>query len=181
MRYIFLFILLSTTIHAQDILIKKGNREYPGKQQQGMWLVTMDSTDYVLLKKNSLDSFGFIIDSLEATITLLTTKLTAQEKVIEKCDAFERKSDSLHVLNNRILDTLNVLYRGYKGLYEDAKKLITGENFSLFLGGGIVQLPSDDYRPVLSLGAGIGNWFGQYSFGSGYKGILLGVRYGLPF
>lgn len=111
----------------------------------------------------------------EAETQRLKEILQAKEALIASFESYESAADEHIEVQKALVSTADSLYTGYKGLYQDLKKLYPNHTLSLIPGLGYYDLPEKN-GVMLSLGLDYKKVQGQFQFAEDYKGVVIGYR-----
>jgi len=176
--YALLFISISITAHAQDLVVKRGNEMLQAaKVDEKIWLLQMDDEQYYILQRSTVDTLTKRIAILKAVNTRHEKVLAANDSLLKKYTHFEQAADEHIATQSKLITTADSLYKGYKSLYSDLKRAVGLSTYSLIPGVGLVHTPENKWRPVGSIGIGYYSWLAQYQFGKDYYGFLVGFRW----
>ncbi|NOX36698.1 MAG: hypothetical protein GXO78_04095 [Calditrichaeota bacterium] len=177
-----LVIWISGLALAQTVVIHVDQRRYPAQEiEPGIWYVQLEEQEYFLIPRATVDSLTKKIKLLKAKITRDSAVIAALDSLLDRYETYQTAADRHIQLQRQLLQTADSLYRGYKGLYRDAKKLIGWSPFSLNVGLGLARFPEDRWRPIGSVGVGYRNWQAYYQMGSDYRALVIGIRWPLGF
>ena len=166
----------------QPLEIRRSGETLPTENKgDGLWHVQIDGEDYFLLKKSMVDTLTKRIAQKDAIIARHEAVLAAQDTLLAHYATFEEAANTHIDTLEALVVVADTLYRGYKGLYTDLKKLIGFSTFALHGGVGVANLPDDDVRLVGTLGLGYREWWAQAQIGRGYQGFTVGIRWPFGF
>ena len=173
-------IFLLTGSLAQTVTVRVDGQNYPARMvEPGIWHVQFHGEDYFLLPRG-------IVDSLTQKIALQKARLRRDEQVtavldslVQRYEAYQRAAERHIQAQQQLIWTADSLYRGYKGLYKDVRKLVGRSAFSLSIGIGLADFPDKNWRPIGNVGVGYRNWEAWYQAGGGHRAVLVGFRWPL--
>lgn len=168
--------------NAQPLEVRRGTETLPTRMvDDGLWHVQIDGQSYFLLKQSVVDTLTKKIAQKDAIIARHEAVLAAQDTLLAKYRAYERAANTHIDTLEALALVADTLYRGYKGLYTDLKKLIGFSTFALQAGLGVASLPDSNVRLVGTVGLGYRDWWAQAQLGRGYQGVTVGIRWPFGF
>ena len=177
-----LVIWISGLALAQTVVVNVDQRRFPARElEPGIWYVQLDGEEYLLIPRATVDSLTMKIDLLNAKIARDSEVLVVLDSLLRRYQTFQAMADQHIQLQRQLLQAADSLYRGYKGLYRDAKKLIGWSPFSMNLGVGVARFPGDHWRPIGSLGVGYRNWQAHLQIGNDYRALIIGMQWSPGF
>ncbi|RME01784.1 MAG: hypothetical protein D6814_00850 [Calditrichaeota bacterium] len=164
------------------MVLKRGGESIPVVQvDEKIWLVKLDGEDFFLIQRSVVDSLTKKIAIKSAIIEHHEKVIATQDMLLKQYEAFEKAAREHIETQKALITTADSLFRGYKSLYKDAKKLLGLSNYAILFNVGLVDPPGGSWRPVGAVGVGINRWQAQYQFGSDFRGVLVGVRWSFGF
>jgi hypothetical protein len=180
-KSIVLSVLLSAVLvaGAQNLILTGDGIRVDGTQvDRNSWYFDMGDSVMVMMNMQDLNELITEIRYLQAD-TLKTRKIIeAKNELIQKFEEYQAKADDHIAVQEKMISTADSLYKGYKGLYTDLKKICGTSKFSLIPAIGLVDLPAEDRRPFIgSVGVEYNKWQGHFQLGKDYKAVVIGVRF----
>ncbi len=178
-----LFFSLHMELSAQDLTLKRGDQNLSGRKiDENTWLFSIDGVPFLLMKKAELDTLVRKYKLLKNDLDRTNKVIAAKDTLLESFLTYESRADEHIATQKQLINTADSLYVGYKGMYNDLKKMLgLASTFSIVGGVGLLDPPNAGWRPVVSAGLGVGNWIGQFQYGKDYKGLLFSARLPLGF
>lgn len=150
----------------------KAQRQKPDRK---VWIVELKGEKFYLVRDSVVRSLSFDADSALKIVERHEEVLRAQQALLGKYQSFESAAEAHVAKQNEIILTGDSLYRGYKRLYEDLKKVAGVSTWSV--SASLMPFWNSDTPVLFSLGVGYFNWSLQYVGGKNHDGILIGYRY----
>lgn len=177
------FFSICVELSAQDLIIKRGDQNIAGRKiDDDNWLFSIEGESFLLMKKVQLDTLVKKYKLLENDLDRTKKVIAAKDTLLEAFSSYEIRAESHIATQKQLINTADSLYVGYKGLYNDLKKMLgLTSTFSVVGGFGVIDPPNAGWRPVVSAGFGVGNWIGQFQLGKDYKGLFFGAQLPLGF
>lgn len=174
-----LSMLCITESGAQDSIyvkgkILRGKEVQPGCrlfQDDEDTLVTVNYRKYIALYKKARLA--------ELNAERLDSIRKAQEKLIASYENYEAKADSHIVVQEKMIETADKLYNGYKKMYSDLKTLYDVRPFCIVAGTGLYSYDKNGLKPVFNIGVEYKKFQVSGLFGKLYGGINLQYRLAL--
>ena len=176
-------IVLYAVVYGQNLIIVRGAENFQAdKVDEKIWLLNMDSEEYFIMQRNTVDSLTKKINIQKALINRHEKVLTSQDSLLRKYEAFETTANEHITTQKKLITTADSLLTGYKSLYTDLKRVIGLSSFALVPGIGLGYDTSEkNWKPLGSIGLGCQNYLVQYQIGKDYHGIWIGYRWSLGF
>ncbi len=185
-RYIYILVILCTApyIEAQQLTVRYQGQTVPVRQvSDNSWEITLDETPFILLPKENLAALAKKAELQQAEIERHEKVIAALNNTIEKYEEYRKAADQHINTQKALINTADSLYTGYKSLYQDLKRFAGLTPLAIIGGAGVINPPSTQHGSVEcwgvvgSLGVRYQNWIGQYQFGRGYQGFMVGFQY----
>jgi hypothetical protein len=175
---LFFYLACFLPVHAQQLTLTGNNMIVTGNQvDKNSWYFDMNDSVMILMNMKDFNKLIAEIEYLRADTAKTRRIIDVNNDLISKYENYEAKADSHIVVQEKLIDTADSLYKGYKDLYSDLKKIYGISTFSLIPGVGLLDLPSEDRRTFVgSIGVEYNKWQGQFQLGKNYKAIVVGLR-----
>jgi hypothetical protein len=149
-----LFILLGPA-QAQTTLTIEGKTIAGGLEEAGMWLFRGEEDTVIALRSSTYRQVMLQTKNQEDSIQYYRRLLAARDSLLARYATYQQRADSLVAVQNQLLTTADTLFLGYRGLYNDLKRVQTRTNFNLTGGIGLNFTGNDNYafRPYATVGA----------------------------
>ncbi|HKJ67447.1 MAG TPA: hypothetical protein VKA68_05785 [bacterium] len=179
-RFIYVLVILAMAVHvkAQQLTVRYQGQTVPVRQvSEDSWEITLDGTPYILLLKSDLADLAKKAELQQAEIERHEKVIEALNNTIEKYETYRKAADQHIQTQKALINTADSLYKGYQSLYQDLKRFAGLSPLAVIGGAGVINPPNSGIGVVGSLGVRYQNWIGQYQFGKGYQGFMVGVQY----
>jgi hypothetical protein len=176
----FSFLLLMTFKgYGQNIKLIIDNIEYSGKRIEN-GVIDFADAEAMLVPIDKLKKIYSDIEYYKIKIREDSVQISEYKKIIASCENFEEGADKLINKQESMLTTADSLYKGYKILYHDLKKLCSINSFSIIPGMGFTYI--QDIDPKLNLAFSLGFEYNKINLnaiiGKKYQGATIGYRIG---
>lgn len=179
MRYLLLAVLLvilnTPCWPQQTILLVDGAQVAGTSLGNGLWQFSIGGESFILIQEQKINDLAKKVEQLQADTTHLERIIEAKDELLRAFQAFEDSARIYIDIQQQTLATADTLYRGYRGLYQDSKKLWDKGGFSIIPGLGFVS-PESGNKIVGSLGIEYEGFQGSVQIGKNYEGVLFGYR-----
>jgi hypothetical protein len=177
---VFALCMLANISGAQDLtIIFQGDtvKATRWKPDAKVWIAELKGEKFYLVRDSVIRSLSFDTDSALAVVRHHEEVLRAQQALLGKYETFQTAAEKHIAKQNEIIAIGDSLYRGYKSIYEDLKRVTGFSTWSI--AASLIPVRTGDTHLLYSLGFGYGNISLQYVGGKDTDGILIGYRY--PF
>ncbi|MDZ7740371.1 MAG: hypothetical protein U5Q03_01065 [Bacteroidota bacterium] len=175
------FILLfmnACTILSQSNSITIHNNTIEGRKQGVGWIFENETDSIIALPKATYETLLKKYRLMEAELERNESIIQAKDELIAAFENYEDKADAHILVQDSLVTMADTLYKGYKDLYRDLKKIMGIRTFSLSIGGGLHRLKSQDPAFLLDAGVEYNMMQMSYQLGKDYNGVVF--RYRVP-
>lgn len=175
-----LLTLLYATVSAQTSITIDGRTITGTEADEDIWvfedardtLIAMNFSEYKALNRR--------IEELLAERKKLNSVIEAKDELIAAFENYEEKADAHILTQEKMIETADSLYTGYKGLYEDLKSIYGIHTFSVVGGVGAYNFDQTDWHALFSVGAEYKQYQGTVDIGLDRSYIGLNLQYSIP-
>ena len=121
---------------SQDLVVTYGDKVIPAAKSEDAWSFAMDGEDYIIIRRANLSK----------RLSTMQARIDSQKIILAACDNTIAKHEGQMGAANAHIAELTAgnemsdsLYREFKGLYQDCKKLVGLNTFGIAAGGNLVS------------------------------------------
>jgi len=179
--FLIIFVMIGLGI-TQELTLLKDNQQIPlNKVGEKIWVTEIDGELFYLIPKTEVDSLTKKIARQKAIIVRNEKVLASYDSLLNKYGKFENAARQHVQVQEKLIQTSDSLFRAYRELYLDVKKLAGMSNFAFIGGAGLNRIKSSEWKIVGSMGVEYRNWVGQFQFGKNFRGLIVGFRLPMGF
>lgn len=155
MSTLLIFFIFCHSVKAQNTITINGKTISGGSEDAGRWLFQNEVDTVIAFRSNTYKQVVRKQENLRDSLQYYRDLLSARDSLLARYAVYEKQADSLVTVQNRLLTVADTLFLGYRGLYNDLKKVQTRTNFNLTGGIGLNFIRNDNYafRPYATVGA----------------------------
>lgn len=169
---------LTVTYQARSYTARTQTVDFRGESIP-IWAFSMQEKDYMILEQSVVVQLLQTLAKHKDSLRTCQKKLAVKDSLLNSYEKFEEAANRHIETQKEVIQKMDTLYLGYKGLYEDLKGVlgIGTKRISFMMNLGVVDPPAAGARPAAMVGLSVGPWLSHFQFARSFRGFYVGVRW----